>query len=103
MVDRKKIEERIAKDNQYPFLPNYVKTFADLIEKNYIPEVEENILEWAEGRPFSEIPVGDWSVKRLFEEFPRTNIIEVLEGLKEYKEAGFKNDLFLERFYKSFP
>ena len=102
MIDKEKIKEKIRADN---FMKNrsddFVDRWTELTIQNCIPELEQNLMEWAEDKPYSDIVIGNgWTVNKILEIYPWVGFQEILLAMKIYKENNFENDMFTILFHR---
>ena len=101
MVDKNVI---IKKVNTYTTLHNldddFKNRFAEMIINDCIPELEQNLMEWAEDKPFTDIVVGNgWTVNKILDIYPWVDFPEILTALKHYKEDEYKDETFTINFH----
>ena len=82
-VEKKLKTEEMGREKYVDFCIKELKKYA-------FPEIEQNINEWAEDKPLTEIPVSDWSLKKIEMFYPNAHFIDMVECLCEYKETGCK-------------
>ena len=102
MIDKEKIKEKIRADN---FMKNrsedFIDRWTDATIQNCIPELETNLMEWAENKPYSDVVIGNgWTVNKILEMYPWVGFQEILLALKIYKENNFENDMFTVLFHR---
>ena len=68
----------------------YVENNTNKIKRYAFPEIEQNINEWAEDKPLTEIKVGEWSINMIQSFYPYVHFVDALECLYEYKMGGCK-------------
>ena len=94
MLDKELIRKRVVEfqEKEIPDEEIFVDTEANNIVKNCLPEFEQNVMEWCNHEPLTEIEfVKDWSVKRLYETFPKSCFSYILWVAKHCKERNSDN------------
>ena len=95
---KKKIQRIESKNNRSE---EYIDKIVDITIQECIPELETNLMEWAEDKPYSDVVIGNgWTVNKILEMYPWVSFQEIMSALKIYKAVNFKNDMFTTLFYK---
>ena len=101
MVDKEIIKKKLQSQEPDNFNTEEInERLAEIMIEKCIPELETNLMEWAEDKPFTDIVVGDgWTVNKILEIFPWVSFNEILSALKFYKEHGYQDEMFTVFFY----
>ena len=93
MVDKQLIKQRVGEFQQKE-VPNetvFVDFEVEEIIENCLPKFEQNLLEWCNHEPLTEIKfLNDWSIKKILELYPKTCFSLALWVAKRYdgKDSG---------------
>ena len=80
---------------------DFVDRWTELTIQNCIPELEQNLMEWAENKPYSDVVIGNgWTVNKLLEIYPWINMMDILIAMKAYKNCNYENEAFDIMFYQ---
>ena len=102
MVDKEIIKKKLQSQEPDNFNNEEIsERLAEIMIEKCIPELEQNLMEWAEDKPFADIVVGDgWTVNKILEIFPWVSFDEILYAMKFYKENGYEDEMFTMFFYR---
>ena len=102
MIDEKIIKEKIKKDESMKNRSDdFVERWTELTIQNCIPELEQNLMEWAENKPYSDVVIGNgWTVNKLLKIYPWINMMDILIAMKAYKNCNYENEAFDIMFYQ---
>lgn len=92
MINWTDVESKLASESQG--FSGYVHWNLKLLQKNVFPEIEENINEWANNKPFSDIKIGEWSVVTIKRIYPNAPFVYIVQCLKDYVDSGYKDIYF---------
>ena len=90
MLDKELIRKRVIEFQQkeIPDETINVDKEVDKIIRNCLPEFEQNVVEWCNYQPLTEVKfINDWSLKKLYEVFPDScfsYLLNVAKCCKEY-------------------
>ena len=102
MIDKEKLIKKIEATENGNYYPNgYAERISNFIMDRCIPELEQNVNEWSDDKPLTDIIVGDgWSINRILKEYPWIDFIQALFVLYYYKEGGYYSPDFANLFFK---
>ena len=67
------------------------RSYAIFLGDYWIPELEQNYIEFFHYKPLSDIPVGEITLNKLFECWHREDLTTAVRYLWLYKERGYEN------------
>lgn len=102
MVDKEIIKKKLQSQEPENFNTEEIsERLAEIMIEKCIPELEANLMEWAEDKPYSDVIIGNgWTVNKILEIYPWVGLQEILLALKIYKEDNFENESFTILFHR---
>lgn len=65
--------------------------YAILLGNDWMPELEQNYIEWFNHKPLTDIQVGEITLNSLFNFWHREDLTTAVRLLWEYKQDNFEN------------
>ena len=102
MIDGKIVKEKIRKEKMMNNCSeDLLDRLTDSVINSCIPEMEQNLMEWAMDKPFTDVVIGNgWTVNKLLEIYPWINMMDILIAMKAYKNCNYENEAFDIMFYQ---
>ena len=94
MLDEELIRKRVIEFQEKEMSDEvfFVNVEVKQIIDNCLPEFEQNVVEWCNHEPLTEIKfIDDWSLKKLYEMFPDSCFSYLLGVAKSCKETNCGN------------
>ena len=94
MLDKEQIKRRVIEFQKNEIPDEIISVDGEINEivKNCLPEFEQNVMEWCNHEPLTEVKfVDDWSLKKLYEAFPDSCFSYLLWVAKHCKERNSSN------------
>ena len=79
------------------------KTIADQIVENWVPELSQNIQEWVEHKPFTDIKIGvmtmDVVINMWGGQRTATNMARAMKEFRDYIDRGYTHPEIFEKWF----
>ena len=96
MITRKMIYDKIKQNEQAN--DKYVKYETDRLYNNIFPEVEQNVLEWLENKPLTDIKIKGVSINDIMNTWKNMDFINSVIALKKLKTNHKEGETYLINF-----
>lgn len=67
------------------------RAYAVALGNNWLPELEQNYVEWFNHKPLTDIPIGGITLNSLFRFWHRKDLTTAVKFLWEYKQDNYES------------
>ena len=96
MITRKQIYDKIKQNEQAN--EKYVEYETNRLYSNIFPEVEQNVLEWLENKPLTDIKIKGVSINDIMNTWENMDFINSVIALKKLKTNRKEGETYLINF-----